>query len=135
MRKLRKLAAATILSSGLASAGFAQTPAQAQATIAISCSSSDVELRLCSDGAEAWAKATGNHVEFTSTPQNSNERLALYQQLLAAKSGDIDVFQIDVVWPGILANHLIDLRDSIGAEDLNRHFPAMVENNTVAGRL
>jgi trehalose/maltose transport system substrate-binding protein len=133
MRKLRKLAAATILSSGLASVCLAQ--AQAQVTIAISCSSSDVELRLCSDGANAWAKATGNHVEFTSTPQNSNERLALYQQLLAARSNDIDVFQIDVIWPGILANHLIDLRDSISAEELSRHFPVMVENNTVAGRL
>jgi len=131
---MRKLAAAAILSSSFALAGLA-TPADARVTIAISCSSTDIEMRLCGAGAQAWAKATGNRVTFTSTPQNSNERLALYQQLLAARSGDIDVLQIDVVWPGILANHLIDLRDSIDRQDLERHFPAIVENNTVAGRL
>jgi trehalose/maltose transport system substrate-binding protein len=70
-----------------------------------------------------------------STPNDSNERLALYQQLLAAKSADIDVFQIDVVWPGILANHLMDLTDVIDPKTLEQHFPAVVTNDIVEGRL
>ena len=54
--------------------------------------------------------------------------------MLAGGGTSIDVFQIDVTWPGILAPHLIDLRPySQGAEA--RHFPAIVENNTVDGRL
>ena len=47
---------------------------------------------------------TGNTVKIVSTPNSATERLALYQQLLAAGAGDIDVFQIDVVWTGILGN-------------------------------
>ena len=70
-----------------------------------------------------------------STPNSATERLALYQQLLAANSPDIDVFQIDVIWPGILANHFIDLTGKIPAEEVDQHFKAIVDNNTVDGKL
>ena len=70
-----------------------------------------------------------------STPNSATERLALYQQLLAAKSPDIDVFQIDVIWPGILANHFLDLTGKIPAEVVATHFKAIIENNTVGGKL
>src|SRR3954452_8279785 len=96
---------------------LAQTPTAEKAvgpasgtTISVSCGSVGIEFQVCESGVEAWAKSTGHHVQLISTPNDSNERLALYQQLLAAKSGDIDLFQIDVFWPGILSNHLIDLR-------------------------
>ena len=120
---------AALLSFGLA------PPAAAQATIAISCSSLGIELELCQTGADAWAKQTGNQVTLVSTPADAQERLALYQQLLAAGSADIDVFQLDVVWPGILANHLIDLRQHIPAEDLADHFEGLVSNNVVGESL
>lgn len=104
------------------------------ATIAVSCGALGQELALCQTAAEAWAEETGNQVDIISTPNSSTERLALYQQLLAAGASDIDVFQIDVIWPGILGNHFIDLKDySEGAED--KHFPALIENNSVDGRL
>ncbi len=48
--------------------------------------------------------------------------------------GDIDIMQIDVVWAGILANHLIDLKPYVG-DTPEEHFPALIENNTVDGRL
>ncbi len=70
-----------------------------------------------------------------STPNSATERLALYQQLLAAKSPDIDVFQIDVIWPGILANHFVDLTGKIPADVVATHFKAIVDNNTVGGKL
>jgi len=104
------------------------------ANITISCGAVGKELELCKQGAEAWAKKTGNAVTLVSTPPDSNARLALYQQLLGAGSSDIDVFQIDVIWPGILANHLIDLKKYVG-NAVNDHFPAMVKNDMVAGRL
>jgi trehalose/maltose transport system substrate-binding protein len=104
------------------------------ATISISCGAVGSELNLCKQGAEAWAQKTGNTVKLVSTPDSSTERLALYQQLLAAGASDIDVFQIDVIWPGILANHLIDLKKYVG-NAVNDHFPAMVKNDTLGGRL
>jgi trehalose/maltose transport system substrate-binding protein len=103
--------------------------------LSISCGAVGQELQLCQDGVNAWAKETGNTVKVVSTPNSATERLALYQQILAAGSADIDVYQIDVIWPGILANHLIDLKDSIPAEQVAANFPAIVDNNTIGGQL
>src|SRR5690606_18541593 len=77
---------------------------------------------------------TGHKVKVISTPNDATERLALYQQMLGAQGTDIDVFQIDVIWPGILANHLIDLKPHAKGVE-HEHFPAIVENNTVGGKL
>jgi trehalose/maltose transport system substrate-binding protein len=103
-------------------------------TVTISCGAVGIELTLCQEGAEAWAEKSGHEVRVVSTPNSSSERLALYQQLLAAQASDIDVFQIDVIWPGLLANHLHDLKPYI-AGDAADHYPAMIANNTVDGRL
>jgi trehalose/maltose transport system substrate-binding protein len=129
----RTLAPAAPLALFLAVA--AASPSLAQVTVSISCSSLGIELELCQSGADAWAAETGNKVNLVSTPADANERLALYQQLLAAGSADIDIFQIDVVWPGILANHFIDLAEHLPAEELSDHFEALVANNNVDGKL
>ena len=104
------------------------------ATITISCGAIGIELELCRDGADAWSRKTGHEVKVISTPNSSTERLALYQQLLAAKANDIDVLQIDVIWPGMLASHLHDLGPALAAET-NEHFPQIIHNNTIDGRL
>jgi trehalose/maltose transport system substrate-binding protein len=105
------------------------------ATISISCGAVGLELQLCQQGATAWAEQTGNQVNVISTPNSATERLALYQQILAANSADIDVFQVDVIWPGILANHFIDLAEHVDQEMVDQHFEAIVQNNTVDDRL
>jgi trehalose/maltose transport system substrate-binding protein len=112
---------------------LAAGPTQAE-RVSISCSALGVELQLCREGVEAWARETGHQITIISTPNSATERLALYQQLLATGAPDIDVLQIDAIWPGILSKHLIDLRPySNGAEQ--NHFPVSVQNNTVNGRL
>lgn len=119
----------------LAAAATLALGVSAQATeVSISCGATGAELKLCQDGASAWAQKTGNTVKVVSTPNDTNERLALYQQLLSAGASDIDVFQVDVIWPGILGTHFIDLKPySKGAEAA--HFKAIVDNNTVDGKL
>lgn len=115
------------------SAGSAAAPA-GPVTVSISCSALGLEMELCKEGAEAWAKQSGNKINIVSTPNSATERLALYQQVLAAQASEIDVYQIDVVWPGILANHLLDLKTySKGIEA--SHYPAIVKNNTVKDKL
>jgi trehalose/maltose transport system substrate-binding protein len=106
--------------------------AGAQVTIAIACSALGIEARLCREGAEDWARRSGNQVRLVATPNSGTERLALTQQLLAARSPDVDVFQVDVVWPGILASHLLDLGPHL---DTAGHLAEVVRNNTVEGRL
>ncbi len=54
--------------------------------------------------------------------------------MFAAKSTDLDILNVDVVWPGIIKDHLLDLTQyAKGAE--KEHFPAIVANNTVGGKL
>jgi trehalose/maltose transport system substrate-binding protein len=119
---------AVLLNAGVPDAGVRA------AEISLSCSSLGKEYEICKQGAEAWAQKTGNTVKLVSTPNSATERLALYQQLLAAGAGDVDVFQIDVVWPGILGQHFLDLSTKAAAQ-IGQHFPVMVDGSTLSGRL
>lgn len=102
--------------------------------LSISCSALGQEYEICKQGVDAWAQQTGNTVKIVSTPNSATERLALYQQLLAANAPDIDVFQIDVVWSGILAPHFQDLTAK-AAGVIDKSFPSMIETSKVQGKL
>ena len=107
----------------------------AATTVTIACAAVGIEYRLCREGANAWAARTGHNVRLIQTPSLANERLALFQQLLAARSPDIDVFQIDVIWPGILGRYFIDLTPHVADAERRRHFPAQIANNMVSREL
>ncbi|SDJ54337.1 ABC transporter substrate-binding protein [Billgrantia gudaonensis] len=128
MLKKPLITAIVLGSTALSGAGQA-------ADITISCGAVGAELELCEEGVAAWEEETGHEVDIVSTPNSSTERLSLYQQILSANSSDIDVMQIDVVWPGLLANHLLDLSETLGEDATEGHFPAIVDNNTIDGRL
>ncbi|WP_028021633.1 ABC transporter substrate-binding protein [Enterovibrio calviensis] len=123
----RSIIGAMFASSLLSVSAYAET-------ISISCGAVGQELELCQQGVAAWEAETGHTVKIVTTPNSTTERLALYQQLLAAGANDIDVFQIDVIWPGILGNHFIDLKPYSNGEEAS-HFPSIVSNNTVKDRL
>ena len=102
--------------------------------ITITCGPSGSDVEFCLKHAQAWAAKTGNTIKNFSPPNSPTEKLALYRQLFAAKSSDIDVVQIDTVWPGLLKDHLADLKPySQGVE--SQHFPAIIANNSVNGKL
>jgi trehalose/maltose transport system substrate-binding protein len=77
---------------------------------------------------------TGVNVNRISGAQSATDRLANYLQILNAEASDIDAMMIDVIWPGILAPHAIDLNPAL-ADVIGNYFPAIVENNTVDGAL
>ncbi|WP_072282039.1 ABC transporter substrate-binding protein [Rappaport israeli] len=103
-------------------------------TISLSCGAVGSEREVCREGAKAWEEKTGHTVNIVSTPNDTNEQLALFQQLLANKASDVDVFQVDVVWPGILGSHFIDLKPFTNGIE-KEHFDSIVQNNTVEGEL
>ncbi len=75
-------------------------------------------------------------VNVTQGPESATDKYALYLQLFEAQSSDADILEIDVIWPGDLAEHLIDFYQYEGVEeDMQAHFPAIIENNTVDGAL
>ncbi len=109
--------------------------AAAGVTISFACESTGQGGEQCKKGAEAWAQKTGNTVNVIQVPNETGDRLALYQQQLGAKSADVDVYMIDVIWPGLISQHLLDQKKYIPEADIKGHFPAIVQNNTVGGRL
>jgi trehalose/maltose transport system substrate-binding protein len=114
--------------------GVVMSAAAQAASIKVSCGAVGQELELCKSAAAEWAKKTGNDVQVVATPNDASERLALYQQVLSSRSDKIDVFMVDVVWPGMLANHLLDLKPySKGVE--KEHFQGFVSNMLVNNQL
>lgn len=125
--KLPQLMVGTLLAFGAAASVHA-------ATITISCGSNAADVEYCGKFAEEWGKKNGHTVKMYSPPASTTDNLALLRQQFAAKSADLDVIMIDVVWPGVIKDHLVDLKKySKGAEA--KHFPAIVANNTVDGKL
>ncbi len=121
------IAAATMLAFGAAGSLHA-------ATLTIACGSNAADVEHCFKYAQEWAKKNGHEVKLYSPPASTTDNLALLRQQFAAKSSDVDVMMIDVVWPGVIKDHLIDLKKySKGVE--STHFPAIVANNTVDGKL
>lgn len=104
------------------------------ATLTIACGSGGAEMELCKRHADEWARRTGNIVKTFSQPTSAMDALSLYRQLFAAKSPAIDVVRIDTVWPGILKDHLVDLRP-YAKDQLSQNFPAIIDAMTVQGRL
>ncbi len=102
--------------------------------ITIACGPGDA-ADYCPVLAERWAEETGHEVDIVSTPNDATEKLSLYQQLLGSQSSDVDVIMIDIVWPGLLADHLVDLSEYLPEDATEGFFPALVDNNTVDGKL
>lgn len=121
------------IAAGIALA-FGSVAGAHAATITISCGSVGQDFEFCKKTTEDWAKKTGNTVKLFTPPQSTTDILALFRQMFAAKSSDLDVINVDVVWPGMIKDHLIDLKPySKGVE--KEHFPAIVANNTADGKL
>jgi len=85
--------------------------------------------------AEEWAQKTGNKVEYISRPNDASATLQLFQQYWAAKSSDVDVFMVDVIWQGICGPHAVDMKKYFKDDEIKAFFPRIIQNNTVNGKL
>ena len=86
---------------------------------------------------DLWQSYCPNYsFNLVDQPESTTELLALILQLFEARSPDIDVFSVDVIFPGTLAPHLLDLSPYISEEELAAHFPGIVNAcTTAAGEL
>jgi trehalose/maltose transport system substrate-binding protein len=111
--------------------------AQDKVTVVIASGTVGQEKELIDEAAAIYMESHPNvEVKALETPELATDRLGLYLQFFEAKSPEVDVYQIDVIWPGDLAEHLVDLYQYEGfKEAAEDHFPAIVENNTVDGKL
>lgn len=113
-----------------------EEPAMEEVTLRIFAGNVGMEKELTEGAAQRFMEQNpGITVEVVDTPNFVEDRLGTYLQLFEAQSPEGDVFQIDVIWPGDLAEHFVDLYDYGAGDVVGEHFPAIVENNTVDGRL
>ena len=92
------------------------------------------ELSMDQSVFEQFSKATGIRVDFIPGPESMTERLELYRRYLDAKSAIPDVYYVDVVWPGVLADQMIDLNQYLRKESAAQ-LESQLRNDTVNGRL
>lgn len=131
MTAMTKTAAAVLISFGALGAMGAHA---AGVTVTISCGSVGQDFEFCKKAGDEWSAKTGNTVKHLSIPQSSSDILGLFRQMFAAKATELDVLSVDVVWPGLLKQHLLDLTPFANGAQKD-HFPAIVANNTVGGKL
>ena len=96
--------------------------------------SMDYQVRLKEALAE-FTRQTGIRVQSLPAPESAVEQLAAWRRLLARGADGPDVYGIDVIWPGVLADDLLDLKTLIPKEEIEAHFPELIANHTVNGRL
>jgi trehalose/maltose transport system substrate-binding protein len=82
-----------------------------------------------------WANKTGNQIEYVSKPNSYSAAFAEFLVDWTAHTPDIDVYSIDTSWQGTAAPFAVDLTKFFRAEELEAHFPQVIKNNTVDGKL
>lgn len=103
-------------------------------TVKMECQNSSSGQNYCKWVKERFESTTQHKLETITLPPASDEKLALFQQIFAAKDGGaVDVFQADTIWMGLLDKHLLDLTDQV--KDLRPFFfKSAWDNDTVNGR-
>ena len=83
---------------------------------------------------EQFTSQTGIQVRYIAAPESADDTLSLLQKWFSRKSESPDVLYTDTIWPGLLANDLLDLNPYLGNE-AKTMWPGAVQNETVDGRL
>ena len=90
---------------------------------------------LLSEELKQFTQQTGIRVQVLPAPEVAREQLDTWRHLLESGAKVPDVYGIDVIWPGILADYLIDLKAYMPEQEIAAQFPELIRNNTVNGRL
>lgn len=94
----------------------------------------DPDLPWNEAAVQKFTDATGIKVNIVHGENQTDARLQAMRQQFAAQSSDIDVYQIDIIWPGVIAEHAVDLSAAFG-DKVKDFFPGIIEANTVDGAL
>jgi trehalose/maltose transport system substrate-binding protein len=82
-----------------------------------------------------FTNSSGIRVQVMPAPGAGGEQSVIWRKLLEGGASAPDVYSMDVTWPGMLADELLDLRPYIPEQEIAAHFPELIANNTVNGRL
>lgn len=109
---------------------------EGEADIVVAAGAVGVELELVQEQAARYMELCPNvTVTALETPDLATDRLGLYQQFWEAQSADVDLYQVDVIWAGIIAEHMLDMKEYLTQEEIDQYFPAMIAGQTIEDRL
>lgn len=139
---MRKLFGTTlVLALGLATFGVSSAQdammacPEGDSTVSVAAGAVGVEFEVVSEQAARYSEMCPNvTIELLEMPNEATDRLALYQQFWEAQSADVDVYQTDVIWAGIIAPHAVDLNEYLDEEYLSQFFPDMIAGQSIEGR-
>ena len=83
---------------------------------------------------QQFTQETGIRVILIPGPESSWQRVLLWRELLKTGSQGPDVYDMDVIWPGTLAEYSLDLKPYFGNE-IPAQFPATAAAYTVDHKL
>jgi trehalose/maltose transport system substrate-binding protein len=93
------------------------------------------ERSLLTDAAlQEFTGQTGIRVKHLPAPETSPAQLALVRDLLQKRAPIPDVYGIDVIWPGMLSEYLVDLSPYF-APQISSENPEVLRNYSVQGKL
>jgi len=95
---------------------------------------SDADLPFQEAAIKLFTDATGIKINYVNGENQTDARLQAMRQQFAAQASDIDVYQMDIIWPGVIAEHAAPLQDALG-QQAESMFPGIVAACTVDGNL
>jgi trehalose/maltose transport system substrate-binding protein len=81
-----------------------------------------------------FTRETGIRVNLLPSPESARQRLVLWRELLGTGTAGPDVYGIDLIWPGMLAEYFVDLKSHF-ANEAALQFPAITASFTVDNKL
>jgi trehalose/maltose transport system substrate-binding protein len=109
---------------------------EGEANITLAGGSVGAELEQAQQAGAAFSELCPNvTIEVLQMPDSASDRLAQYLQFWEAQSDEVDVFQTDVIWPAIIAPHVVDMKEYLTEEEIGMYFAGMIEGQTVDDRL
>jgi trehalose/maltose transport system substrate-binding protein len=83
---------------------------------------------------QQFTRETGIRVSLLPSPESARQKLVLWRELLGTGASGPDVYGIDVIWPGMLAENFVDLKPYFGNE-VSLQFPALAGAYTVDNKV
>jgi trehalose/maltose transport system substrate-binding protein len=83
---------------------------------------------------QQFTRETGIRVSLLPSPESGRQKLVLWRELLGTGASSPDVYAVDVIWPGMLAEYFLDLKPYF-ANEVSLQFPAITASYTVDNKL
>jgi trehalose/maltose transport system substrate-binding protein len=118
----------------LVAAGCGTAPPPTPVTLTLTGLNFTRGAQVRADALDAFTRETGIRVVLIPTWGTSSQQYDQASRLLGRRSSTPDVYLLDLVWIGGLADHLLDLTPHLAEADL-QHLPELLAGDRIGGRV